>query len=110
MSDINKRIERIKFLLNESYQKMNGITDDTFTSTFAEVKTLLEESQEHKYFILSKYSPTELKAYEPELTKLTKHVAELFDNIIEKKNNELMILANRIKFVQNQKKLVNYHR
>ena len=110
MSDIRKRIDRIKFLLKESYNKMNGITDERFNQTFAEVKSMLKESQDHKYFILAKYSQSELTAYEPELTELTKQVSGIFDNIIEKKNNELIILAKRIKIVQNQKKLVNYHR
>ncbi len=110
MRDITIRIERIKCLLIEAKSRMLAITDENFDAKLTEVRQLLKESREHKYYLLSRYSVSELKAFEPELTNLTKQVAETFDNIGKRKKSELLILAERIKFVQNQKKLVNYHR
>ena len=110
MSDVTKRIERIRYLISEAGRQMLSATNMDFDEKLTRVRQLLKESREHKFYLLSKYSITELKPFEPELTSLTKQVSEIFDNIGKKKKSELMILAERIKFVQNQKKLVNYHR
>lgn len=110
MSELKKRIERIKYLLSEADNQMLKVTNENFYSTLTRVKQLLKESRENKFYLLSKYDVSELKTFEPELTNLTKQVAETFDNIGKKKKLELTALAERIKSVQNQKKLVNYHR
>ncbi len=110
MSDVTKRVERIRYLISEAGRQMLSATNMDFDEKLAHVRQLLKESREHKIYLLSKYSIAELEQFEPELTKLTKQVSEIFDNIGKKKKSELMILAERIKFVQNQKKLVNYHR
>ncbi len=107
---MKNKIERIKFLLSEAHKNLCNITEDNFDETLLRVKKMLAESQKNKSYLLAKFSMPELKIFEPELTKLSKQISETFDNIIEKKRQDIAVVADRIKFVQNQKKLVNYHR
>ena len=107
---MQKKIELIKFLLKKANEKMNHLTNDNFDESFSEIKGLLAESHKHRNALLAVYPPAELKVYGPELNLLTKQLSESFDNIIKKKREDLGILADKIKSVQNKRKLANYHR
>ena len=103
-------IERIKFLLTETESKLNNLKDENFDVSLSEINAMLAESQKHKNLLLAQYKMRDLKAFEPELTRLSKQISELFDNIIKKKRRDLDTITEKMKSVQNRKKLANYHR
>ncbi len=107
---MQKKIEQIKNLLKEANERMSHLTNDNFDESFPEIKGMLADSQKQKNALLAVYPPAELKVFEPELNLLTKQLTESFDNIIKKKREDLSILAEKIKSVQNKMKLANYHR
>ncbi len=107
---MKSKIERIIFILNEVYKNLNNIGEENFDKTMSHVRSLLNESQRHKAFLLENFSKDELENFEPYLTNLTKQIKESFDNIIEKKKIEIEKVRLQIQYTQNRKKLVNYIR
>ena len=97
-------------MLTEVLKNLNQITSSNFEEVFPKIKSLLDESQKHKKFLLSNYSKNELKIFEPDLTKLAKQIKESFDNIAKAKKLEMAKLAEEIQYIQNKKKLIYYNR
>ncbi len=104
------KVGKIKYLLTEVLKNLNQITSSNFEEVFPKIKSLLDESQKHKKFLLSNYSKNELKIFEPDLTKLAKQIKESFDNIAKAKKLEMAKLAEEIQYIQNKKKLIYYNR
>ena len=104
------KVGKIKYLLTEVLKNLNQITSSNFEEVFPKIKSLLDESQKYKKFLLSNYSKNELKIFEPDLTKLAKQIKESFDNIAKAKKLEMAKLAEEIQYIQNKKKLIYYNR
>lgn len=107
---MKSKIDRIKFLLNEVYNKLHNISEDSFHETLTSIRNMLSESKELKTYLLAHFAMSELKTFEPELTKLSKQISETFDNTITKKKLEINKISEKIKCTQNRKKLAHYHR
>ena len=104
------KVGKIKYLLTEVLKNLNQIKSSNFEEIFPKIKSLLDESQKYKKFLLSNYSKNELKIFEPDLTKLAKQIKESFDNIAKAKKLEMAKLAEQIQYIQNKKKLIYYSR
>ena len=104
------KVGKIKYLLTEVLKNLNQIKSSNFEEIFPKIKSLLDESQKYKKFLLSNYSKNELKIFEPDLTKLAKQIKESFDNIAKAKKLEMAKIAEQIQYTQNKKKLIYYNR
>ncbi|MGA9293870.1 MAG: hypothetical protein WCE54_24170 [Ignavibacteriaceae bacterium] len=111
MDDFRRKYYRLKFLFVELVSKIDNLTDEnTFFAELKSIKTGISEIQAIKNDLLTGPGKEEFKKMEPELNNFAKQIQEKFDNIIEKKRNDLAEIALKIGNLQNSRKLANYNR
>ena len=106
ISEINK----IKFLLSKIISDLELAQTDDFTSNFANAKERMILVKSMKTKLLENFPLEELMTFDKELTTLTKLIQEKYDNIVEYKKKQLKEVSERIRFIQNRKKLISYNR
>ncbi|MEJ2615726.1 MAG: hypothetical protein P8Z35_12265 [Ignavibacteriaceae bacterium] len=111
MDDFRRKYYRLKFLFVELVSKIDNLNDEN--NFFAELKSIkigISEIQAIKSDLLAGPDKEEFKKMEAELNNFAKQIQEKFDNIIEKKRNDLAEIALKIGNLQNSRKLANYNR
>ncbi len=111
MDDFRSKYYRLKFLYVELVSKIDKLTDvNNFFIELNTIKTEISEIQSIKNDLITGPNGEDFKKMEPELNKFAKQIQEKFDDIIEKKRNDLAEIAMKIGNLQNSRKLANYNR
>lgn len=110
MTDLEKKIAKLKALLGRTLFFLNGMNSQNFDINLSEAQNSMQNAHLLKHEIMSGNSIDELRIFETDLAKIAKQISDKFDNIISEKRIELGIIAKKLKLVQNQKKLLNYSR
>ena len=110
MSELAAKIDNVSELLNQVLSTLNGINDTNLLHNLSLAKKLMENVNNMKQELKSRYSSSELMVFDPGLTEIAKQISDKFDNIIEYKARELEIITKKLKMIQNRKKLLNYSR
>jgi len=111
MDDFRQKYYRLKFLFVELISKIDKLKDEIdFFSELNNIKLEISEIQSIKNDLVNGPNKEDLKKMEPELNNFAKQIQEKFDNIIEKKRNDLTEIAIKIGNLQNSRKLANYNR
>jgi hypothetical protein len=111
MDDFRNKYYRLKFLFVELISKIDKLADENnFLKEFNTIKSGISEIQSIKSDLINGPNKEDLKKMEPELNTFAKQIQEKFDDIIEKKRNDLAEIALKIGNLQNSRKLANYKR
>ncbi len=111
MDDFKRKYYRLKFLFVELVTKIDKLTDENnFFDLLNTIRTEISEIQTIKNDLMNGANKEDFKKMEPELNKFAKLIQEKFDDIIEKKRNDLAEIALKIGNLQNSRKLANYNR
>ena len=111
MDDFRRKYYRLKFLFVELLSKIDKLTDESsFFNELNTIKSEIAEIQSIKNDLVNGPNKEDLKKMEPELNNFTKQIQKKFDDIIEKKRNDLAEIAVKIGNLQNSRKLANYNR
>ena len=111
MDEFRRKYYRLKFLFVELVSKIDNLeSENNFFAELKSIKTGISEIQSIKNDLLADPNKEEFKKMEPELNNFAKQIQEKFDNIIEKKRNDLAEIALKIGNLQNSRKLANYNR
>lgn len=110
MIELQDKTRKIKVLLENIYNNLNNIAEDSFEEAMARIdadfKIIEGIREELKQF----YDDKTLKKLNNEFNKIIKQIKHLFDNKIEIIKNEQEKLKSEIQKLENQKKLSNYER
>ncbi len=109
-TDLEKKINKLKFYFLLALKELNELTHENFSDNLATAKSCMQDAEILKNELKKEYKYEVLKPYEKELMKITKQIREKYDNIVESKKLEMARISERIRFIQNKKKLVNYIR
>jgi hypothetical protein len=111
MDDFRKKYYRLKFLFVELISKIDKLADvNNFFNELVTIKSSIFEIQSLKNDLMNGSNQEEFKKMEPELNDFAKQIQEKYDDIIEKKRNDLAEIALKIGNLQNSRKLANYNR
>ena len=111
MDEFRRKYYRLKFLFVELVSKIDNLKDENnFFTELKSIKIGISEIQAIKSDLLAGPDKEEFKKMESELSNFAKQIQEKFDNIIEKKRNDLAEIALKIGNLQNSRKLANYNR
>jgi hypothetical protein len=111
MDEFRRKYYRLKFLFVELVSKIDNLKDENnFFTELKSIKIGISEIQDIKSDLLEGPNKEEFKKMESELSNFAKQIQEKFDNIIEKKRNDLAEIALKIGNLQNSRKLANYNR
>ena len=111
MDEFRRKYYRLKFLFVELISKIDKLRDENnFFDELKNIKIEISEIQSIKNDLMNSPNKEELKKMEPELNYFAKQIQEKFDDIIEKKRNDLAEIALKIGNLQNSRKLANYSR
>jgi hypothetical protein len=111
MDEFRRKYYRLKYLFVELVAKIDRLVDENnFFNELNTIKSEISEIQSIKADLMGGPNSEYYKKMEPELTEFAKQIQEKFDNIIEKKRNDLAEIALKIGNLQNSKKLANYNR
>ena len=111
MDDFKRKYYRLKFLFVELVTKIDNLADENnFFDLLNIIKTEISEIQTIKNDLINGANKEDFKKMEPELNKFAKLIQEKFDDIIERKRNDLAEIALKIGNLQNSRKLANYNR
>ena len=103
-------IETSRRILESILSDLEGLTEDNFQQLFPSTQNKFSEAMRLKASLENLYSPTMLKKYEPELSRLAKLIREKFDNILAEKRQTLSLLETELHSLQNHKKITYYGR
>ena len=111
MDDFKRKYYRLKFLFVELVAKIDKLMDENnFFDLLNTIKTEISEIQTIKNDLMNGANKEDFKKMEPEVNKFAKLIQEKFDDIIERKRNDLAEIALKIGNLQNSRKLANYNR
>ena len=108
--NLEHKIDVIKELFDKTLFELNGISIDHFDSHFNRAKKNVTDINKLREELLQDFSLEELEKYDQELLDLAKQIKNTYDNIIGKFTEERNILSEKLKSVQNKKKIANYSR
>ena len=111
MADLSGQdVDKLHNILLKIYTELNDVCPANFNEKMPQIQLLEKEMLQRRELLSRQYLPDELKLHEIKLTNITKLISEKYDNLITAYKNDLQIIKQKLKSLQNEKKIANYSR